>query len=324
MIADTSTRGVVLEQADTAEVRRIAAELSSSRDGQVNDPVSVAAARHASDALPLVLRRTLRGFRRDSGRTGSLLIGGLPLDESVLPPTPTVDGSVQRSLSVPAGVLMLVACVLGEPTAFQAEKSGALVQDVVPVPGKEEFQGNAGSVMLSFHNENAFHQHRPDYVMLLCLRTDHERVAGLRTACAREVLPALTGATRRTLFLPEFVTASPPSFGADHAATVPHAVFFGAPEDPDMRVDLAATTALTPRADMALAELGKVLDGVAHTVRLAAGDLAIVDNRVTVHGRTAFRPRYDGRDRWLQRTFVATDLRRSRDHRPLDGYVLDR
>jgi len=50
----------------------------------------------------------------------------------------------------------------------------------------------------------------------------------------------------------------------------------------------------------------------------------IVDNRVTVHGRTAFRPRYDGADRWLQRTFAVADLRRSRDHRPDDGYILTR
>jgi L-asparagine oxygenase len=47
-----------------------------------------------------------------------------------------------------------------------------------------------------------------------------------------------------------------------------------------------------------------------------------VDNRVTVHGRTAFQPRYDGRDRWLQRTFALADLRRSRGYRPNDGYVL--
>nr|BFE86607.1 hypothetical protein GCM10020093_092080 [Planobispora longispora] len=98
----------------------------------------------------------------------------------------------------------------------------------------------------------------------------------------------------------------------------------GAPEDPDMRVDLAATTPLTPRAEAALAELGEVFDRSAQSVRLLPGDLVIVDNRVTVHGRTAFQPRYDGRDRWLQRTFVAVNLRRSRDHRPADGHVLER
>ena len=29
---------------------------------------------------------------------------------------------------------------------------------------------------------------------------------------------------------------------------------------------------------------------------------------VAVHGRTPFEPRFDGTDRWLQRTFVVSDL----------------
>ena len=324
MITQTHVSNVEMNGADTAGVHKAVLAVRSSGNGVVNDPATVAAARDASDTLPLALRRALREFRRHSGPTGSLLVRGMPVEENLLPATPSVDGSVQLSLSAPATMLLLVACALGDPIAFRAEKSGALVQDVVPVPGKEEFQGNAGSVMLSFHNENAFHEHRPDYVMLLCLRPDHDRVAGLRTACSREVLPLLTHETRRTLFLPEFVTEAPPSFGANRDAAFPHGVLSGAPEDPDMRVDLAATTPLTPRAKSALAELGEVFDRTAQSVRLLTGNLAIVDNRVTVHGRTAFRPRYDGRDRWLQRTFVAVNLRRSRDHRPADGHVLVR
>ncbi|HVK26690.1 MAG TPA: TauD/TfdA family dioxygenase [Actinokineospora sp.] len=320
----TSARVATLDTAAAAEVHRIALDLCNWGDEQVDDPAWVAAVRDASAWLPPALRRTLRRFRRDSGPTGTLLVRGLPVDGEVLPPTPDVDGSVQRLVTVPAAVLMTAACELGEPAAFRAEKSGALVQDVVPVPGKETFQGNAGSVLLSFHNENAFHRHRPDFVMLLCLRPDHERVAGLRTVCVREVMPRLSAAAREALFSAEFLTDPPPSFGADGGAGTPHAVFHGAPEDPDMRVDLAATTPLTPRAEEALAELAEAFDGAATSVRLDAGDLAIVDNRVAAHGRTAFRPRYDGADRWLQRTFVATDLRRSRDHRPHDGYVLDR
>jgi alpha-ketoglutarate-dependent taurine dioxygenase len=38
------------------------------------------------------------------------------------------------------------------------------------------------------------------------------------------------------------------------------------------------------------------------------GDLLCIDNRRTVHGRTSFTPRYDGFDRWLQRSFVVRDL----------------
>jgi hypothetical protein len=43
-----------------------------------------------------------------------------------------------------------------------------------------------------------------------------------------------------------------------------------------------------------------------------------------VHGRTTFEARYDGRDRWLHRTFVHLDNRRNRRHRSEDGFVLDR
>ena len=34
----------------------------------------------------------------------------------------------------------------------------------------------------------------------------------------------------------------------------------------------------------------------------------VVDNNTAVHGRTPFTPRFDGTDRWLQRTFVVADL----------------
>ena len=91
-----------------------------------------------------------------------------------------------------------------------------------------------------------------------------------------------------------------------------------------MRMATIATRALTPRAEAALVAFGEACDAAARTLRLMPGDMAVLDNRVTAHGRTPFRPRYDGADRWVQRTFVIADLRRSRDHRPHDGYILTR
>jgi L-asparagine oxygenase len=232
-----------------------------------------------------------------------------------------VKGSVQRDPALPAAMLLLLASGLGDPAAFAAEKYGALVQDVVPVPGEEEVQGNVGSVELTFHTENAFHPHRPDYVLLLCLRADHEGIAELRTSCIRRALPDLTTRTREVLRRPEYVTVAPPSFGRGAEGTV-HAVLTGDGADPDLCFDEAATRALTEEGHGALAELSAVLRHSHEGIRLRPGDLAVVDNRVTVHGRSSFTPRYDGRDRWLQRTFSFSDLRRSRDHRPADGTVL--
>ncbi|WP_031155970.1 clavaminate synthase family protein [Streptomyces xanthophaeus] len=308
---------------ETADVRRAAERMCRAEQGQLDDPETAAAARGSWEELPGRLRAAVRTFRRDSGDSGVMLVRGLPVDEALLPPTPTVDGSVRREATVPAALLLMMAAGgLGDPVAYVPEKSGALVQDVVPVPGKEDFEGNAGSTLLSFHIENAFHAHRPDFVMLLCLRADHDGAAGLRTGSIRQALPTLSEKTKEVLSRPEFSTQPPPSFGTAGGATPPRPVLHGAPGDPGLRVDFSATTALTPEARQALVELEAAITATAHTVRLTPGDLAIVDNRVTTHGRTAFRPRYDGCDRWLLRTFAVADLRRSRSHRPGDGYVL--
>ncbi|WP_411138459.1 TauD/TfdA family dioxygenase [Streptomyces sp. C10] len=324
---NTGVAGRELDPADTDACERLARTLCTGANDQVDSPAWVERARDAWEELPLRLRREVRRFRRHSGPNGTLVIGGLPVDQATLPPTPTVPGSVQRQATIPAAVLTMVACGLGEPLAYPAEKSGALVQDVVPVPGQETFHGNAGSVPLSFHTENGFHPHPPDYVLFLCLRADHDQIAGMRIAGIGQALPHLTPASRQALFTPEFLTTPPPSFGPASTSepdVKPRAVLSGAVEDPDIRMAQLVTTPLTPRATAALTEFGRACEASACTLRLTPGDLVIIDNRVTVHGRTAFHPRYDGADRWLQRTYVTTDLRRSRDHRPQDGHVLAR
>jgi L-asparagine oxygenase len=305
-------------------VESLAADLLSFADGRIDDPAWIRQAGRRRHELPVPLRRSLADFGRNSGPAGALLVRGLPVDEELVGPTPVVSGSVQRVATIPAAVQMLLTHALGEPISFRPEKSGAMVHDVVPVPGSEEFQGNEGSALLTFHSENAFHPHRPDFVLLLCVRADHDRVAGLRTASIRQVRHLLGDTHREALFQSEFTTAAPPSFALPAAHSRPHPVLSGAPEDPDLLVDFAATEPLTERAAQALRELQRLFAAHALTHYLLPGDLAIVDNRVTLHGRTAFFPRYDGNDRWLQRTFVLTDLRRSRGHRPQDGYILSR
>lgn len=306
---------------ETKAMEQVANDFLAVAGDEVGSPAWTTASSDFWHDVPASVRKRIARFRRDSGESGALLVQALPVDELLIPDTPTHSGSVQREATVPAALLSLFTSGLGDPVAFLAEKSGALVQDVVPVPGSESFQGNEGSVMLSFHNENAFHPHRPDYVLLLCLRADHERVAGLRIASIRRAFPQLSAECRESLFRADFVTAPPPSFGGGDA-TEPHAVCGGDPEDPDIVVDFAATTPLHDAAGRALRELGAVLERTSVAFYLAPGDMAVVDNRISLHGRTAFVPRYDGRDRWLQRSFSLRDLRGSRRYRPNDGHVL--
>ena len=61
-------------------------------------------------------------------------------------------------------------------------------------------------------------------------------------------------------------------------------------------------------ANEALRALGEATAQCHTSIVLEAGDLLVVDNNTAVHGRSPFTPRFDGTDRWLQRTFVVADL----------------
>jgi len=325
-MSSTLTRGdagvFLLTDGESDAVSEIAAELAAISPGLVDSPDWMAAARIASCRLPARLLEALRGFRHDAGDRGLLLIRNLPIDDSALPPTPTEPQSVERQATQPASVIVQVMLQLGEIIAYRNEKHGALVQNVVPVAGQEKAQSNAGSIMLEMHTENAFHPHRPDFVGLLCLRGDHDRIGRLCISSVREALRHLDEPTADLLRQPRYRTEAPPSFGDLGDGGTPHPILIGDPTDPDLLVDFHATHPLDSDAERAMDALRVVLEEITHALLLLPGDLAIVDNRLAVHGRTSFIPRYDGHDRWLHRAFVHLNHRRSRAGRPSGGYVL--
>ncbi|KAA2257585.1 clavaminate synthase [Solihabitans fulvus] len=317
----TSALTLTLTDVERAEFGRLAGLLADTAPGLVDDPAWVDAARLLSCQLPVRLRETIRRYRHDSGVDGLLIVNNLPVDVAALPATPTVPESVERAATVPAGIAAMMALHIGEILAYREEKTGALVQNVVPVPGREESQSNAGSTPLELHVENAFHPHRPDFVGLLCLRNDHSGTAGTLVSSIRRALRLVPDQVRDVLLQPRFVTEPPPSFAAGDATPV-HAVLDGDPADPNVRVDFTATQPLDDEGKLALDQLRDAFIEVASSLVLQSGEMAFVDNRIAIHGRSAFTPRYDGHDRWLHRTFVHLDNRRTRAHRPNNGHVL--
>ncbi|MFE1441853.1 TauD/TfdA family dioxygenase [Streptomyces sp. NPDC058739] len=311
---------IQLTPREAAQTAALAERLSSTAPGAVDHPDWIAAARTASCALPVRLLEAIRSYRNDPGTDGLLAIGRLPVTHGALPPTPTVAQSAEPAATVPAAVSMLVGLQLGEIVAYRDEKRGALVQNVVPVPALETSQSNGGSVALQFHTENAFHPHRPDHIGLLCLRPAREGV-GTYIASIRRALPLLADKDVAVLREPRFTTCAPPSFSAaDHSC--PHPVLSGHLDDPDVRVDFHATSALDDEGAAALDRLGAALDSVRCELALQPGEMVFLDNRLVVHGRGAFTPRYDGSDRWLHRVFVHLDNRRNREWRIDAGAVL--
>lgn len=311
-----------LTDEEREEIEWLAVRLSAIGSGRVDDLAWLAEARRLSCRVPLRVRETIRQYRHDPGPDGLLVLSNLPVDASALPRTPTISGSVERAATVPSCISALLSLQLGEMIAFSAEKSGALVQNVVPVPGFEASQSNAGSVNLTMHTENAFHANRPDFVSLLCLRADHTESAGTTVSPIRRALPLIPPGVREVLAEPRYVTEPPPSFQSGGSAE-PHPLLSTDAEDPNIRVDFAATSALDGAANHAMERLREAIEQATTSLVLRSGDIVFIDNRVTLHGRTYFEPRYDGQDRWLHRTFVHLDNRRSRIDRPGNGAVLN-
>ncbi|MDH2425016.1 TauD/TfdA family dioxygenase [Sphaerisporangium sp. TRM90804] len=277
--------------------------------------------------MPRVIRQAVSRFRRHGTDSGVLLLKGLPVDPE-LPPTPADPRARVRFVN-PLSELWLAAFAqaLGEPIGYRQEKNGQIFQNVVPTPqNAERLSSESSSLLLDYHTETAFHPFMPDYVLLHCLRPDHEKSAMTISASLRMALPRLSARDRAILSEPLYRTGIDYSFGSPNGQKGNGPllrVLYGDPFDPYITVDPDLMVGIVPEAAAALKRLHAVLNEVRRWARLDTGDLLIIDNRRAVHGRSQFQARYDGHDRWLQRVCVVRDLVPSAGHRRLRSRVID-
>jgi L-asparagine oxygenase len=277
----------------------------------------VRAAGHAARSMPAVIHDALVDFADSGHHSGALLLRGLPVGD--LPPTPPTPTTPADKDSVSEFTLLSVARRLGQPVGYEPEHGGDLVQNIVPTETALDRQVSTSSkVQLMFHTEAAFHPHRPRYLLLLCLRGDPAAYTTLSSIC--EVLPQLSPDVVDVLFEPRFRTAVDESYlhGRRTVLGDPMAVLRGdrgrgaaqsiSPQSISMVFDADLMVGIDEEADNAIRVLGGATAACHTSVALEAGDLLVVDNTVAVHGRSPFTARFDGADRWLQRTFVVSDL----------------
>ncbi|GHD61087.1 hypothetical protein GCM10010317_054110 [Streptomyces mirabilis] len=279
------------------------------------------------DEIPRVIREAVATFRHRSNDYEGLLVRGLPVDAE-LPVTPADPGlRVDKPTWLSELWLAGFASALGFPLAYLQEKHGLLFQNVAPTAhNAANLSSESSAILLDFHTETAFHPHMPDFLMLHCLRSDHDGIAKTILASVRMALPHLSLADRCELFLPQFRTGVDYSFGSANGVqgngpTLP--VLYGNPYDPYMTFDLDLMVGETPHAQQALESLRSAVNKVQRWVRLSPGDLLIVNNRRAVHARSEFPARFDGRDRWLQRVCLVSDPVPSAADRRGSGRVVE-
>lgn len=272
-----------------------------------DDEAFVAEAARAGQSFPPELVDAIEAFADDAGPGGALLLRGVPTGS--IPATPATPTSPTGKDLRSEQVLLAVARLLGEPVGYLPEHGGSIVQNLVPTKADVGRQTSTSSgVDLAFHTETAFHPHGPRYLLLLCLRGDPGAATTL--ASIDDLLPGLRPETVEVLRRPLFRTAVDESFGGQPGVPYGPArpVLGGSAERPWLCWDEDLTMGTTPEAQAAHEALVAVVAQRRREIVLTDGDLLIIDNTRCVHGRRPFEARFDGTDRWLQRSFVVESL----------------
>jgi L-asparagine oxygenase len=282
-------------------------------------------ARAAAAALPERLARVLDRFEEVGSANGILVLRGLTVGE--LPATPPNNTHHLGERTLVAREQAVVNHRLGEMIAYEAEGHGRLFQDMVPNAASARSQTSLGSgVELEFHTEQAFSPMKPDYVSLACLRGDPQ--ARTYVLSARRLISLLGQAERERLREPLWTTGVDESFRAHGGSFVagdvrgPMPILEGALDDPLIVLDQDLMRGTSPEAQDLLNEVIRLYPAHRDTHVLEPGDILLLDNLRAVHGRSPFAARFDGRDRWIARTFVVRDLLRSADARQGGGRVV--
>lgn len=288
--------------------------------------------------LPYRVRQFLSRFKLGHFTDGLCCVSGFVIDDAKIGDTPRHwrDRSDAVSSLEERILHFMCASLLGEVFGWSTQQNGRIIHDVFPIKEYEFAQlGFSSKEPLTWHTEDAFHDYRPDYLALMCLRNRDN----IGTHCCKPDYSTLTAEQRSYLFglhytiKPDNSHLSVNNFPSDTqtpaereasfkdieqmvAAPKKLSVLFGHPDDPYLRIDpYFMARAEDPKAQDALEALIRLIDASYREYPLQQGDIFFINNLRVVHGRGPFVARYDGKDRWLKRLLISRDLGKSRDHR---------
>ena len=326
----------VLDGDEVVAIKKLVDEIASKYDS-VEDPEFLRHSTVYAQELPRGVRAALVEFRLLEPEAAHLIISGFPVDEEEIGLTPEHWNrpDEKHSPALPYEIFFVLASsLIGEPIGWRTQQAGRIVHDLMPVKGMEQEQIGIGSEMtIWWHTEDAFHPMRGDYLGMFCLRNPDE----VPTTFATLENVKLDPQDWELLFQPNYIIKPDNSHQQENAAPEEGdelqqvyrrieqmkrhpdkiAILSGDPRSPYVRIDHYFMDRLedNPRAQEALDNFVKAVDEQIGDLLLMPGDMCFIDNMKAVHGRRAFKARYDGHDRWFKRINITRDLRKSRAER---------
>ena len=303
---------LALREEELGEIRLLVREVAS-RHNAVEGAGFLDNVSTYAQELPRRLRAFLNTFRLTEP-SGVCLISGYPVDDAKVGKTPShwrkkPDASYTMEEEI---FLNLCGALLGDAIAWSHQRDGIICQDLVPIEGHANKMIGSGSEQeLVWHTEDARYSYRGDYIGLMCLRNPD----AVPTTFASIDDVQLDLDRVEVLFEPHFIFYPDPSHPTD-SEWEKGSVLFGDIDSPYIRFDpYSMGQPETEEARLAMDQLIQAIDENLTGVSLLPGECLFIDNYKAVHGRSSFKARFDGTDRWLKRITVARDLRKSRGAR---------
>jgi Taurine catabolism dioxygenase TauD, TfdA family len=245
----------------------------------------------SSPPLPGGLAARIAEFKTVGNRFGLFLAENFPLDD--------ISGFA-KATAVSESILLAVALLIGRPYGHAGQRAGAIIQNIRPRrEDAYKHLGTGSAIELIWHTEDAQAEVNCDFIGLFCLRGD----PGARTFISRVDVSDLPKDIVEELEKKQFVIRSDESYSGYSVKTIV-SVLSQYKNKLTVRYDPPYTKFLSQRASIALGELTNYINSKAVSVTLKSGDLLLIDNKTSVHGRSKFAPRYDDTDRWLQRIAI--------------------
>jgi L-asparagine oxygenase len=277
-----------------------------------------------AEFLPVRIRNVLTEFANEGSSTGMLLITRIPLDDETLPVTPPGNQVHSGELTIMARIQAIFNHAYGHMIGYEAEGDGRLFQDMVPKEELKSSQTSLGSnVELEIHTEQAFSKLRPDIVSLACLRGDPD--AKTYILPVHYLLEYVTPQQQEFLRQSYWTTGVDMSFKMngheflDGDLRGPLPIISGSYDDPYFVFDQDLMKGVRNDAQEMIQKIVDVyyVHRLEHV--LSPGEIVLVDNRRAVHGRSPFKPKFDGTDRFIIRSFAVLDYEKSSYARPDGG-----
>jgi len=247
-------------------------------------------------------------FKIFGNKSGYLHLPGLPIGD--IPATPTSRDALGKPDDASEKCLLQATSLLGQAIGYPQESNGAIINNFFPHQAhSKSASSDSYDTELDLHTENAFHAVLPDYLLLLCLRQDPLSEAITYITSINAILERLDREDVAYFFNEHY------NFLSDYSTTAKNcrldigkhqSVLYGDPNTPFFRFDPQFMVAQNAHAKARLQHLNDIAWAVKEPVKLATGDLLIIDNRKTAHARSPFTALLDGSDRWIQRTFAIT------------------